>query len=104
DNEAVDGAGRDADAGIRPAGEIGRYLRRAAGHSPLAAVTIFGRLVRALGAWRDRENRPGGGVFQRGPKILLTAFRLRYTWCHVNLILVLPPYRPGRRAGVFFTV
>src|SRR5215831_17501209 len=72
DNEAVDGAGRYADAGIRPAGEIGRYLRRAAGHPPLAAVTIFGRLVRPLGAWRDRENRPAmRGIGKRSRKSFL---------------------------------
>src|SRR6516164_10993112 len=101
DNEAVDGAGRYADAGIWPAGEIGRYLRRAAGHPPLAAVTIFGRLVRALGAWRDRENRPVGGIFQRSTKILLTAFRLLYTYSHCQSNPTFTPVPSWQTCGGF---
>ena len=44
---AIDRSGRNTDAGIRPAGEVGGYLDRIAGHSPLGATTLF-RLVGLL--------------------------------------------------------
>src|SRR5262250_357339 len=84
DNEAVDGAGRYADAGIRPAGEIGRYLRRAAGHPPLAAVTIPPVLLDRLAGYFSVDEMLSRRPKLSFPNALEFSVEARDCTCHNN--------------------